>query len=122
MTLDQDTILRMRYARRHWHEVNTPRPQPTKPVDYRTYLDSDDWLVFRESVLAAYDHTCCECCSSLGVLQVHHLHYHTLGWEDIDDVVVLCRDCHAVADRIRQIATTARRHLDRGARVAVKAW
>jgi hypothetical protein len=36
----------------------------------------------------------CETCKRGGPLQLHHLHYDTLGRESVDDVRMLCDDCH----------------------------
>ena len=35
-------------------------------------------------------------------LQVHHLHYRTLGNETLADVIGLCAGCHEIADRRRE--------------------
>lgn len=36
----------------------------------------------------------CEECGANHALQLHHRHYNTLGREKIDDVVILCDQCH----------------------------
>ena len=36
----------------------------------------------------------CEACGAGGALQLHHLHYETLGRESVDDVRMLCDPCH----------------------------
>lgn len=37
---------------------------------------------------------CCENCGLMLPLELHHLHYETVGWERPDDLKALCRDCH----------------------------
>lgn len=37
----------------------------------------------------------CEACDrQTGGLEGHHLHYDTLGFEEVDDIRALCRQCH----------------------------
>jgi hypothetical protein len=36
----------------------------------------------------------CAWCRTRGPLEVHHLHYQTLGRERPEDVVALCKSCH----------------------------
>ena len=43
-------------------------------------------------------------------LELHHLHYGSLGAETQNDVVALCRDCHPIADKRRQLLSAAFRH------------
>ena len=40
----------------------------------------------------------CEICGNSGPLDAHHLHYDTLGLEELGDLQALCRDCHAHTD------------------------
>jgi 5-methylcytosine-specific restriction endonuclease McrA len=106
-----DRIELRRVAHWRWYEENTDaRWMYRRPcdVDYRTYLESDAWMVFRESVIEAFGGQCADCGQHLP-LQVHHLHYNTLGWEVIDDVAPLCRECHVVADEVRKEIVTARK-------------
>ena len=56
---------------------------------------SPEWMEVREQALEDADYMCSECCAT-GSLEVHHLHYRTLGHEDpYEDVIVLCRECHS---------------------------
>ena len=74
-------------------------------VDYRTYMASDQWKRVRMSALQRARR--CEICGRYGLplknreryqvdgtngLQVHHLHYRTLGNEQPEDLIVLCTD------------------------------
>lgn len=90
--------------------------------DYRTYIDSDDWKLRRVGALERSIRRgnymrapCCEVCGRTGTshknsrsrldyrerqfrveysngLEVHHLHYRTLGQEEPQDLIVLCTD------------------------------
>lgn len=49
----------------------------------------------------------CEHCGrdGTGTLDAHHLHYDTLGFEELCDLEALCRGCHKRADRGRAANT-----------------
>lgn len=80
-------------------------------VDYRTYIASDQWKRVRHSALyrsiGRHRVPACEVCGRGGLghknrerlqvpysngLQVHHLHYRNLGYEQPEDLIVLCTD------------------------------
>ena len=42
----------------------------------------------------------CEDCSTDHSLELHHLHYRTVGEEEPDDLLALCRDCHHQRHRL----------------------
>jgi 5-methylcytosine-specific restriction endonuclease McrA len=73
--------------------------------DYETkYLFSEHWSRFRNTVLetqrASLGRNICERCPEganqrvANELHIHHLTYERLGEERLEDVEVLCRDCH----------------------------
>lgn len=61
----------------------------------RIYLRCDGWREFADRVRALHRWRCSSC-KRMHRLDVHHLHYDTLGHEDADygDVAPLCRSCH----------------------------
>jgi hypothetical protein len=61
--------------------------------EYRAYLRSNHWRQFRKSVLAVRSE--CETCGCKSLLNVHHLTYANIGYEDELDVMVLCDACHS---------------------------
>lgn len=83
------------------------------PASYADYLQSEDWKVRRERALYLAQHRCQSPTCELGHLrswtdaelatlprsryrlEVHHLTYERLGREHPDDLIVLCRACHA---------------------------
>lgn len=77
-------------------------------VDYDKYIASPEWDDKRRQILARAG-GCCERCGCKAPLAVHHLHYETLGDEDLGDLEALCEDCHTVADSEREQETQARR-------------
>ena len=80
------------------------RAAPITPhsPQYVSYLHSDAWGVKRDQVLIRASHRC-EHCKREGVpLQVHHLHYRSLGKEKLSDLSALCLECHTAADFLRK--------------------
>lgn len=65
---------------------------------YKAYIQSNAWKVFRASVIAAADERCQRCGDYADRLEIHHLHYDTIGQENLSDVLVVCPPCHAVVD------------------------
>lgn len=67
--------------------------QPIHPIDYKEYLQSDEWRLKRNKLLNHRGYKC-ENCSSKKNLQIHHLTYERLGFELDNDLVILCQKCH----------------------------
>lgn len=55
------------------------------------YLSSSQWQAKRQQVIAR-DKVCRVCSCSAN--EVHHLHYRTWKQERLQDLVLLCRECH----------------------------
>lgn len=62
--------------------------------DYKNYLKDDLWKKRRKKALFRAGYRCSRCGATRN-LDVHHLTYARIGAEDEDDLVVLCRRCHA---------------------------
>ena len=65
-----------------------------KWVNYTEYLYSKWWRTKRLQKLHSAGNRCNHCGSYLN-LEVHHLHYNSLGREKNRDLEVLCHDCHS---------------------------
>jgi 5-methylcytosine-specific restriction endonuclease McrA len=64
--------------------------------EYKAYLQSDYWRVFRRIALEQADWECQLCPQSdPKQLEVHHRTYKRLGHEKLKDVIVLCHHCHS---------------------------
>lgn len=61
---------------------------------YKDYLECPHWKEFRKKAIRAAKFECARCGKSPGVLHVHHKHYQTLGKESLEDVEVVCVECH----------------------------
>lgn len=64
-----------------------------RALSYTDYLQTRHWQWTRRRALAFYHHRCQEC-GYLYSLEVHHLHYDSVGCEKMRDLRVLCRKCH----------------------------
>jgi len=78
-----------------------------EPDAYQEYINSRKWKLIRESKLKETEYKCEKCGVSKysKKLEVHHLHYQTMGRERMCDLMVLCQECHRLADSERVIET-----------------
>lgn len=60
---------------------------------YHRYLNSWHWRIMRQIKLWLSGHKC-QLCASRHRLEVHHNTYERVGRESLNDLVVLCRQCH----------------------------
>ncbi|WP_156932986.1 HNH endonuclease [Desulfonatronum lacustre] len=75
------------------------------PMGYNKYIKSDEWKNKRIYALKAAGYKC-QKCGITGRLEVHHLDYDSsLYHERLNDVEVLCRRCHQIADSEREYET-----------------
>lgn len=61
---------------------------------YKQYLQTQHWQKTREAAIERAGDAC-QLCSSTAALNVHHNNYTNLFDERPEDVIVLCRHCHA---------------------------
>jgi hypothetical protein len=75
-------------------------------VEYKKHIDGfcRYWQNLRHRKFVSVDWKC-EGCGCIGNLDAHHLHYDTLGFEELCDLQALCRSCHQKADRQRAETT-----------------
>lgn len=74
-------------------------PQDEAP-EYEAYIHSGEWASKTARMRAMRPWKDCERCLRKpmgGPLEVHHLHYRTLGNESPRDLIVVCRACHEAA-------------------------
>lgn len=72
-----------------------PQKRPFVVPPYHEYIVSPEWKKIRISALKESGFQC-SICKSPDNLHVHHKHYRTLGRETLEDLQVLCQDCHAI--------------------------
>lgn len=64
---------------------------------YEDYLQSKHWKRFRLKALKHHGKICMLCgVTEVNFFHVHHLTYENLGNEKLEDVVVLCPECHSI--------------------------
>ena len=63
-------------------------------MPYREYLRTGHWQAKRKKALKYFGHRCCGCGAEDVVLHVHHMHYEDLWREKLEDLRVVCRNCH----------------------------
>lgn len=61
---------------------------------YKDYLQTHHWKETRENALIKSNYKCA-LCNSIVQLNVHHKTYENRGNEKPEDLIVLCRNCHA---------------------------
>lgn len=69
-------------------------------MDYSKYLCTDYWRAVRELKFKESGRKCHKCRATEGLV-IHHLSYDNRGREhrNLDDLRVLCEDCHAKAHK-----------------------
>lgn len=104
----QQNVLRYngKYMDTEWIVSDTPmdntaqipkqaeNPSTEKKLNYYEYMASEAWGEKRFQRMKADGFKCARC-GSESSLQVHHLTYERLGHEDMDDLITLCKSCHA---------------------------
>lgn len=65
-------------------------------MQYNEYLKSLYWGNFREQAIIHFKNKCCSCKNTTD-LEVHHIHYESIGRETLDDVKVMYKKCHKEA-------------------------
>jgi len=62
--------------------------------NYQEYLtESTRWQLLRSVAFRRADYRCERCKRRTG-LELHHLHYDSIGHEELEDIEALCTDCH----------------------------
>jgi hypothetical protein len=60
---------------------------------YEEYLQTPHWKAKREEALKFWEYRCCLCYAE-GPFHIHHRNYYHLFAEQMNDILVLCDDCH----------------------------
>lgn len=66
---------------------------------YQVYLESDHWKKKRKEAFDFYGRFC-EKCGKLGT-QVHHKSYFNLWKESMEDLMIVCADCHEKIHKVK---------------------
>lgn len=60
---------------------------------YKNYLNTNHWKIMRIKVRDKYKNKCAEC-GYKNNLQVHHISYVNIGFEKMNELILLCDICH----------------------------
>lgn len=71
------------------------------PDRYHQHISSTQWKSLKLEVIKERGNRCRRCGKASASLELHHLHYHSLGSEQPEDVELLCNECHTAADEAR---------------------
>lgn len=100
-------------ARQPSHYVDAPVPDALtkRRQEYAEYLRAPHWQNFRAEAIRAANGRCQYrfaglCCRRDRLLQVHHLHYRTLGCETLADVQVVCVRHHLLLEASKKGLTS----------------
>ncbi|MBD0381299.1 HNH endonuclease signature motif containing protein [Paenibacillus sedimenti] len=62
---------------------------------YANYIKTAHWIRARAAAISKHGKVCFNCKVTLEKdINVHHLTYERRGHEDLNDLIVLCRECH----------------------------
>ena len=59
----------------------------------KVYMHSANWMNTRQKRLI-HDNFTCVLCGAKDNLQVHHITYENIGYENLEDLRTLCKECH----------------------------
>ena len=70
------------------------KPEDWQASSYKEYLQTPEWAKIRKQAFKKSNFKC-ELCYKGGELHTHHKRYPKRGTETQNDIIVLCRACHA---------------------------
>lgn len=70
-----------------------PMTKMRRPAHYYTYIRSVQWKAVRHEYLRRTGWKC-ENCHIRNSRVLHHLNYDRLGYEQPEDLIALCSECH----------------------------
>lgn len=73
------------------------------PTRYEAYLQTEAFNQIRQAVFARDGYKCVVCGSTQNI-QPHHLTYHNIYHENVEDLITLCRTCHATYHAVEKRA------------------
>ena len=73
------------------------------PDRYQQSIASGQWRSLRRKVIELRGNRCQQCGQEGASMHIHHLHYRSLGSEQLEDVELLCAECHTKADLARAL-------------------
>jgi 5-methylcytosine-specific restriction endonuclease McrA len=87
-------------------DVDALRTGAPPADEYAAYLRSPEWEAKRRGRMALAQYRC-EVCNTGRDLHVHHRTYARRGRELLEDLIVLCSECHALFHGARRLDEVA---------------
>ena len=78
----------------HLRQMPDEERQRLRQMPYDEYLQTEHWRQHLRPYALKLAGGRCQLCNGGGELHVHHRTYERRGYEDIKDVIVLCKKCH----------------------------
>ncbi len=87
------------YSIENWNKYKMQKSflKQLKVNHYLNYLKSKEWQILREQVIKR-DSVCTNCMQPAN--DVHHLNYDNFTKEKLEDLILLCRECHEEVHRL----------------------
>lgn len=92
-TINLNELIHKNLSQSYIHNNN--RISELRTMLYSEYLETPEWKEIRNKALKKSGFKC-SVCNRDDELNVHHKTYKNRGCEKIDDLVVLCRNCHSI--------------------------
>jgi hypothetical protein len=73
---------------------------PEHSAEYTEYMQSKKWAGRKRRLFNKRGYAC-EMCGAHGPVEVHHKNYDRLGKELDEDLLIVCKECHPKADKVR---------------------
>ena len=96
----------MKYKRKTDTSLISSKLKSLKINNYKTYLESQHWQDLKKKyyksklVKKINNKIVCFSCEQSKPLSLHHKTYKRMGNEKLNDLVLLCQDCHDLAHKI----------------------
>lgn len=87
-------VQKHQHGRSTVYSLHSTVPLRPRTPSLEAYYRTDEWRHMRALALQHYGETCI-LCAAKEKLQVHHRTYERLGRERLNDLIVLCDNCHA---------------------------
>lgn len=84
--------IKFEFLREEYYKL---RKEELKKMPYKDYLKSCEWQSKRKTALKDADYKCQLCGVADTEMHVHHKNYDRRGEELPEDLIVLCKNCHA---------------------------
>ena len=88
-----------------------------RSMPYAEYLKTDHWFEMRNRMVQRTNFRC-QLCNKSEHLEVHHNNYEGLGDERLEDLIVLCSECHGkFHDKIEAVRESEQQRSSNGVRL-----